>query len=100
MGVRGHIGRFWSRSGALAIGVLVLGILVSVTTGLLLVHSEDAAASATMDRLVVAAQQAVAGQTGKYVDALQVAAGGLGAPGTLTSGIFLATTAPLRQLGL
>jgi PAS domain S-box-containing protein len=100
MGVRGHIGRFWSRGGALAAAVLVLGLLASVTTGLLLVRSENSAASETMDRLVVAAQQTVADQTGKYVDALRVAAGGLGAPAVLTSGIFLATTAPLRQLGL
>ncbi len=80
--------------------VLVLGIGASLVAGTALRDSEDRAADQVMDKRVATVQQAVAAEARRYVDALQLVAAGLSAPAELNLDVFLATTAPLRQLSL
>jgi hypothetical protein len=80
--------------------VLVIGLLATLIIGVILYRSDERSAGELMDKRVMATQQAVATESRRYVDALEVVAGGLAAPIELTKDAFLAVTAPLRQLGL
>ncbi len=80
--------------------VLVLGVGGSLIAGAAMRRSERLTAEQLMDKRVAAVQDAVAAEARRYVDALQVVAGGLSAPDELNQDAFLANTAPLRQLNL
>jgi PAS domain S-box-containing protein len=80
--------------------VLVLGLGASLVAAGGLRHAENRSAQEVMDKRVTTVRQAVASEAQRYVDALQLVAGGLGASDALDADTFLSTTAPLRQLGL
>ncbi|MFI5906638.1 PAS domain S-box protein [Dactylosporangium sp. NPDC051541] len=82
------------------IGVVLLGLLVSGGAGLLMHRVERDRADQALDRRTAAAQDAVAAGTQRYVDALQLAAGGLEALPALDADAFTTATQPLGQLWL
>ncbi|GAA3448310.1 hypothetical protein GCM10018962_01430 [Dactylosporangium matsuzakiense] len=82
------------------IGVVLLGLLMSGGAGLLMHRVERDRADQALDRRTAAAQDAVAAGAQRYVDALQLAAGGLEALPSLDAGSFTTVTQPLGQLWL
>ncbi|WP_433056465.1 PAS domain S-box protein [Dactylosporangium sp. CS-033363] len=82
------------------LGVVLLGLLVSGGAGLLMHRVERDGAGQALDRRTAAAQDAVASATQRYVDALQLAAGGLEALSALDAAAFSTATQPLGQLWL
>ncbi|MEV4509867.1 PAS domain S-box protein [Dactylosporangium sp. NPDC049525] len=81
-------------------GVVLLGLLVSGGAGLLMHRVELDNAGQALDRRVAAAQEAVASTAQRYVDAVQLTAGGLEALPELDAVSFTTATAPLGQLWL
>ena len=73
---------------------------MSLVAGAALRQSERQAAAQLMDKRVATVRDAVTAEARRYVDALQLVAGGLSASPELTMNVFLASTAPLRQLNL
>ncbi|MET7425306.1 ATP-binding protein [Dactylosporangium sp. NPDC005555] len=81
-------------------GVVLLGLLVSGGAGLLMHRVELVNAGQTLDRRVAAAQESVASTAQRYVDAVQLTAGGLEAVPAVDARSFATATAPLGQLWL
>jgi PAS domain S-box-containing protein len=98
--VRARLRLLRSAGGWIGVLVLALGVGVSLIAGAALRRSERLTAEQLMDKRVATVQDAVAAEARRYVDALQVVAGGLSAPEELNNDVFLADTAPLRQLNL
>ena len=98
--VRATLRLLRSAGGWIGVLVLALGVGVSLIAGAALRRSERLNAEQLMDKRVATVQEAVAAEARRYVDALQVVAGGLSAPEELNNDVFLANTAPLRQLDL
>ncbi|WP_344503783.1 PAS domain S-box protein [Dactylosporangium maewongense] len=82
------------------LGVVLLGLLVSGGAGLLMHRVELDNAGQTLDRRVAAAQEAVASTAQRYVDAVQLVAGGLEALPKIDATSFTSATAPLGRLWL
>ncbi|MDG6104936.1 PAS domain S-box protein [Dactylosporangium aurantiacum] len=81
-------------------GVVLLGLLSSGGAGLLMRRVEVDNAGQALDRRVAAAQESVASTAQRYVDAVQLTAGGLEALPEIDAGSFATTTAPLDRLWL
>lgn len=82
------------------LGVVLLGLLVSGGAGLLMHRVELDNAGQAVDRRVAAAQESVASTAQRYVDAVQLTAGGLEALPEIDAASFATATDPLGRLWL
>ncbi|WP_426510101.1 hypothetical protein ACPPVO_05045 [Dactylosporangium sp. McL0621] len=82
------------------LGVVLLGLLVSGGAGLLMHRVERDNADQAIGRRTAAVQDAVGSATQRYVDALQLVAGGLEALAEPDPAAFTTATEPLGRLWL
>ncbi|MEV6597444.1 ATP-binding protein [Actinoplanes sp. NPDC051346] len=85
---------------ALAALVLVPGVAATLFAAGALRERQRVDADRVMDQRTAVARAALAGETGRYRDLIQVVAAGLGTDDRLTAADFAAATAPLDRAGL
>jgi PAS domain S-box-containing protein len=80
--------------------VAVVGLLLSVAGGAALARGQREAAGQQLERRATLVAQAVAAETGRYVDALRTVAAAAGAFQPLTAATFAEATRPLADMRL
>jgi PAS domain S-box-containing protein len=85
---------------ALTALVAVVGLVMSVGVGAVVASGQRAAAGQQLERRAMLIAEAVASETGRYVDTLRTVAAATGAFDTLTAANFSQATQPLAQMDL
>jgi signal transduction histidine kinase/CHASE1-domain containing sensor protein len=85
---------------ALTALVAVVGLVASVSVGAVVASGQRNAAKHQLDRRATLVAEAVASETGRYVDTVRTVAAATGAFDTLTAAQFAQANAPLAQMHL